>query len=74
MIGSKITTMQSNMGTSAVARIAELCCFNSASDPFNGQTPNSISKPPKVIESRTLKSQSGDLLIETTLFYTAGQV
>ena len=29
------------------------CCFNSASDPFNGQTPNSISKPPKVIESRT---------------------
>ena len=29
------------------------CCFNSASDPYNGQTPNSISKPPKVIESRT---------------------
>ena len=25
----------------------------SASDPFNGQNANSISKPPKVIESRT---------------------
>ena len=29
------------------------CCFNSASDPFNGKTPNSILKPPKVTESRT---------------------
>ena len=38
------------------------CSFNSASDPFNGQTTNSISKAPKVIESRTLKIQSGDLL------------
>ena len=48
------------------------CCFNSASDPFNGQAPNSISKPPKVIESRIEESQSGELLKRHC--YTAGQV
>ena len=37
----------------AVARVIEQCCFNSTPDPFNGQTANSILKPPKVIESRT---------------------
>ena len=36
------------MGTSAVVRGTEQCCFNSFPDPFN-----SILKPPKVIESKT---------------------
>ena len=39
------------MGTSAVVRAIENCCFNSVSDP--GQTVNFILKPPKGIESRT---------------------
>ena len=42
-----------DMGTSAVIRVIEQCCFNSVPDPFNGQTVNFILKPPKVIESRT---------------------
>ena len=41
------------MGTSAVVRVIEQCCFNSVLDPFNGQTVNFILKPPKVIESIT---------------------
>ena len=41
------------MGTSAVFKVIEQCCFNSVSDPFHGQTVNFILKPPKVIESRT---------------------
>ena len=42
---------QSDMGTSAVVRVIEQCCFNSAPDPFHGQTVNLILKPP--IESKT---------------------
>ena len=42
-----------DMGTSAVVRVIEQCCFNSVPDPFKGQTVNFILKPPKVIESRT---------------------
>ena len=41
-----------DMGTSAVVRVIEQCCFNNVLDPFNGQTVHLISKPPKVIESR----------------------
>ena len=41
------------MGTSAVIREIEQCCFNSVPDLFNGQTVNFILKPPKVIEIRT---------------------
>ena len=33
--------------------LKKLCCYNSTLDPFNGQIVNFISKPPKVIESRT---------------------
>ena len=53
-----------DLGTSAVVRVIEQCCFNRVPDPFNGQTVNFISKPPKVIESRTYvkKSQSETLL------------
>ena len=53
------------MGTSAVVRIIEQCCFNSVQDPFNGQTVNFTLKPPKVIGSKTYlcqKSQSETLL------------
>ena len=39
------------MGTSAVIRAIEQCCFNSVPDP--GQTVNFILKPQKVIESIT---------------------
>ena len=42
-----------DMGTSAIVRVVEQCCFNSVPDPFNGQTVNFISKPLKVIESKT---------------------
>ena len=31
--------------------VIEQCYFNSTPEPFNGQTANIISKPPKVIES-----------------------
>ena len=41
------------MGTGAVIRIIEQCCFNSVPDLFNGEKVNFILKPPKVIESRT---------------------
>ena len=41
------------MGTSAIVRVIEQCCFNSVPVPFNGQAVNFILKPPKVIESRT---------------------
>ena len=37
----------------AVARVIEQCCFNNTPDHFIGQTANIISKPPKVIESRS---------------------
>ena len=37
-----------DMGTSAVVRIIEQCCFNSFQDLFNGQSVNFILKPPKV--------------------------
>ena len=37
----------------AVARVIEHSYFNSTPDPFNGQAANFISKPPKVIESRS---------------------
>ena len=52
------------MGTSAVIRVIEQCCFNIVPDPFNGQTVKFILKPPKVIESRIYgkKSQSETLL------------
>ena len=43
----------SDLGTSAVVKVIEQCCFNSVPDLFNGQTVNFILKPPKVIESRT---------------------
>ena len=47
------TDSNPDMGTSAVVRVIEQCCFNSVQDPFNGQTVNFILKSPKVIESRT---------------------
>ena len=40
-------------GRDDVVKVIEQCCFNSAPDPFNGQTVNFILKPPKSIESRT---------------------
>ena len=45
--------MYTDMGTCAVVRVIEQCCFNSVLDPFNGQTVKFILKPPKVIESRS---------------------
>ena len=47
-----------DMGTSAVVRVIEQCCFNCVSEPFNGQTVNFILKPAKVIESRTYDKKS----------------
>ena len=41
------------MGTSAVFRVIEQCCFNSVPDPFNDQTVNFVLKSPKVIESKS---------------------
>ena len=41
------------MGTGAVIRIIEQCCFNSVPDLFNGEKVNFILKPPKVVELRT---------------------
>ena len=40
---------QADMGTCAVVRVIEQCCFNSVPAPFNCQTVNLILKPPKVI-------------------------
>ena len=57
------------MGISAVVRVIEQCCFNSVPDSLNGQTVNLILKPPKVIESRTLKSQS-ETLMKQHYFFT----
>ena len=48
-----VLRFEPDMGTSAVVRVLEQCCFNSVPDPFNDQTVNFILKPPKVIESRT---------------------
>ena len=48
-----VCILTADLGTSAVVRVIEQCCFNSVLDPFNGQTVNFILKPPKVIESRT---------------------
>ena len=44
-----------------VVRVKEQCCFNSTSDPFNGQTANFILIRPKVIESRTLMLKKANL-------------
>ena len=49
----EITAFRPEMGTSALVRVIEQCCFNSVLDPFNGQTVDLILNPPKVIESRT---------------------
>ena len=57
-----------DLGTNAVVRVIEQCCFNSAPDPFNGQTVNFILKPPKSIETRTYEQPIWNT-IETTLFY-----
>ena len=48
-----VLRFEPHMGTSAVVRLIGQCCFNSVPDLLNGQTVNFISKPPKVIESRT---------------------
>ena len=40
------------MGTSAVVRVIEQCCFNSVPDLFNGQTVNFILKSPKVMDKK----------------------
>ena len=50
---SSLHQIGSDMGTSAIVRVIEQSCFNSIPDSVNGQTVNFISKPPKVIESRT---------------------
>ena len=50
---SEVLGLNSEMGTSAITRVIEQCCFNSVPDPFNGQTVYFILRPPKVIESRT---------------------
>ena len=36
------------MGTSAVVRVIEQCCFNIVPDPFNGQTVNFFKKTQKI--------------------------
>ena len=45
--------IESDLPCCAVARVIEQCCFNNTQDHFIGQTANIISKPPKVIESRS---------------------
>ena len=52
LTGPNWTGSDPDLGTSAVIRVIEQCCFNIVPDPFNGQTVNFISKPPKVMESR----------------------
>ena len=52
-----------------VVRVIEQCCFNSTPDPFNGQTANFISKPLKVVESRTYVKKPIWSAIETTLVF-----
>ena len=68
-MNSEESSFKSDMGTSAVVRVIEQCCFNSVPDPFNGKTVNFILKPQKVIESRTyiLKNLIWNN-IETALF------
>ena len=46
--------LSSDVGSSHVVRVIEQCCFNSVSDPFNGQTVNFIVKPPKVINQELM--------------------
>ena len=48
-----MTRWLADLGTRAIVRVIEQCCFNSVSDPFNDQTVNFILKSPKVIESGT---------------------
>ena len=45
--------IESDLPCCAVTRVIEQCHFNSTLDPFNGETANFISKPSKVIESKT---------------------
>ena len=47
------TCPPADMGTIAVVRVIEQCCFNSVPDSFNVKQSSFILKPPKVIESRT---------------------
>ena len=80
LCSGKSNEFKADLPWCAVVRVIEQCCFNSTPDPFNDQTANFISKPPKVIESSTYvkKSQSGVLLKQhcsiTLATCTAGQV
>ena len=60
-------TFEADMGTSAFVRVIEQCCFNCVSKSFNAQAVNFISKPPKVMESRTYVKKPIWNTIETTI-------
>ena len=66
---ASIMTFEADMGTSAFVRVIEQCCFNCVSKFFNAQAVNFISKPPKVMESRTYVKKPIWNTIETTLLY-----
>ena len=66
---ASIMTFEADMGTSAFVRVIEQCCFNCVSKSFNAQAVNFISKPPKVMESRTYVKKPIWNTIETTLLY-----